>query len=198
MKTKIIFISVIIIISGLYPSCKKGSKDPFISFIPRKDRLCGNWKVTSGTITYGDPDIQETDNLNTGGILDVETNQGGLTGTFCWTYSINKNGSYTIYKNLHIPYNPSYTLNEQGHWYFLSRNKNAGIKTKEYIAFQPTTSTEDVVSYQYQSTSPTLYDIIELKNKKIILQGIYSYKKTDGSVVTEENETVNLTLEIDK
>jgi len=198
MKRKLIFISYIIIISGLYPACKKGKEDPLISFLSRKERICGSWKVTAGEITYGNPSLEETDDLNAGGVLDIETNQGGASGTYYWTFAINKNGTYTIYKNMHIPYASAYTLNEQGHWYFLSRNKDAGIKNKEYVAFQPTTSTENLVSYQYEMDNPTLYDIIELRNKKIILQGNYSYKKTDGTTVTEENETVNITLTPDK
>ena len=195
MKIKLGFITIIIIFIIILPSCKKGKEDPFISFLSRKERICGNWKVTSGEVIYGDSTLEETDTFDADGVLDFETNQGGITGTYYWTFEINKNGTYTIYKNMHIPYNSTYTLNEQGYWYFLSKNKDAGIKNKEYIAFQPTTSTEDINTYQYKTGNPTLYDIVGLWNKKIILQGNRLYKETNPtSVITDETVNENITL----
>ena len=91
-------------------------------------------------------------------------------------------------------YNPTFTMDEQGYWYFLSRSKEAHIKNKECIAFQPLTITENSVSYEYQTADPVVYNIIQLKNKKIRLEGDRDYKKTDGTAITEfvMHEDINL------
>ena len=198
MKIKLIFLTVILLITGLYSGCKKGDEDPLFSILSRKARVCGNWKVTEGRVSYGTPDIIEIDDYSEFGHIAINLIlQGSITGSYCWTFEINKDGSYEIFKSISLPYNSSYVLKEQGFWYFLTKNKKTDKKSKECIVFQPTLVTFDLATYEYQASSPTVYDIIQLKNKKMKLEGNRNYKKTDGTSITEEviNESIVLTPE---
>jgi hypothetical protein len=194
MKRKLILITVIFGIIVLYSGCKKGDEDPFISLLSRKARVCGDWKVTEGRITYGTPDIIETYDFKSDGRLTITLQQGIIDGTYDWTFEIKKDGSYKIYQNLHIPYTSTYTLNEEGYWYFLTKNKGADIKNKEYIAFQPVEVRENLSFYEYQTSAPTVYDIIQLKNNKMKFVEERVAKETDESALTETIIDENIIL----
>jgi hypothetical protein len=181
MKNKLILIIVLVSIIGGNAGCKKGDEDPFISFLSRKARICGEWKVTEGRITYGSPDVDEIDYYSEDGKIIVQADHASVTGKYYWNFEIKKNGTYKIYKSVDIPYNTVYSTTEEGYWYFLTRNKGNDKKTKECIAFQPLTIKEDLITYEYQTCNPIVYDIIKLSNKQIKLEGLRGYKKTDGT-----------------
>lgn len=196
---KRILISMIILIGVLimYSGCKKGEEDPFISVLSRKARICGEWNVTEGRIDYGTPEIIEIDYYSDGGKVTVQASQGSIEGSYSWDYSINRDGSYKMYRIVRLPYNPSFTVDEEGYWYFLTKNNGTDRKNKECIAFQPVSSKVNLVTYEYQTGDPTVYDIVQLSNKKIKLAGNRIYKKTEGITVTETivNESIVLTPE---
>jgi hypothetical protein len=195
MKRILFFLIFLVGFQILYSGCKKGDDDPFISIFSRKARICGEWNITEGRIDYGTPDIAEIDYYSNGGKVTVQATQGSIDGTYTWTYSINRDGSYKMFRIVRLPYNPSYTVTEEGYWYFLSKNKGTDRKNKECVAFQAVTSKVDLVTYEYQTGDPTIYDIVQLSNKKIKLAGNRIYKKTDGTTITETvvNESIVLT-----
>jgi len=47
MKNNLNLLLIFIIFSSLFFSCKKGPQDPFITFRSRKERVAGDWKITS-------------------------------------------------------------------------------------------------------------------------------------------------------
>jgi hypothetical protein len=138
-------LAITIIIIDLFSACKKGPDDPFISFRSRKDRLSGYWMISAATQCYGDSIITETDMYSNDGTVLISQGQSTFNGTYAWSYQINKDGTYTLYKNLYIPYNTSFNYTENGYWYFLTKNKSEHLKNKECVAFQPTQIVETMI-----------------------------------------------------
>lgn len=71
---------IVVLVSPLINSCKKGDGDPFISFRSRESRLKGEWNLTSGTetgtngsIPYSKIFTETTVTVTTGGISTTST-----------------------------------------------------------------------------------------------------------------------------
>jgi len=194
MKRMLITLSTTIIIIVLYSSCKKGPDDPFISLLSRKERISGYWKISTATESYGDSTITETDTYNADGTLLIALPGSSLSGTYVWTYQINKDGSYSIFRNLYIPNYSSLNYEEDGNWYFLSKNKAEGLKNKECIAFQATEIIENNITYKYEVSNPTIYIIDELKSKEVILKADRNCTETNVSTLTQNMVLEDITL----
>jgi len=177
---KLQFLLLISVLICSFTACKKGDEDPFFSFYSREKRMTGEWKVSEGEIRYHNPpsnsyyENYKADKISIN-YSDEYYNYIG-DGTYYWNFSIKKNGKYTITKFINVIYYKSDKSEEEGVWYFLNKNKNAGYKNKECIAFQPTKfNYNNVVEFESENRNPDVYEIIELKNKEIKLKRTYSY-----------------------
>ncbi len=167
-------------------SCKKGEDDPFLSLNSREKRIRGEWKVSTAEIRY----INQADNpyyeqYNETKVFvywsDDYYNYTG-EGTYYWNYDIRKNGTYTITKSINVIHYKSQKSTEEGIWYFLDKNKDAGYKNKECIAFQPQKYTyNNIVQYEGENINPDVYQIIELRDKLVSMKRTYSYERNQTS-----------------
>jgi hypothetical protein len=151
-------------------ACKKGEKDPAISFRTRKARLCGEWRMISGSISLSETAYNENYVLDGSNLTLYTTPTGGVPiiykGRYILGLTIKKDGTFTFKETR------SYrSIEASGTWRF-----NSGVgksKSKEKVLF----TIEDVANgftYGYHlfnvfSTSFS-YDIVELRNKELILE----------------------------
>ncbi|MEI7594898.1 MAG: hypothetical protein WCK02_04060 [Bacteroidota bacterium] len=175
----------------LVTACKKGEEDPFISILSRKARICREWKVSEATQFLSQQNssttneiISYTETSSKGKFSLIFADGGSGQGTYSWTFAINKDGTYRIIRNYRITYGSSDMSDEEGRWYFLNNNKSADIKAKEIIAFQPQKITTSDGITTLNSASPKLYNIVELKNKKIHLIRNYDYTEVTTNYST--------------
>lgn len=189
------FISILIcILTLLTPGCRKGAEDPLLSIHTRKARLCGDWKVTGGRTSYGNPDIYMVFKYENNGILEVNIGSNKINGSYFFEFKINKDGTYSIYETMSSPYTISYILNERGYWYFLGRNKANDNKSKESFVLQPLSLTEDDISYEYSDLPSVIYHITRLKNNEIKMETNRIYKKMDGGLTVHNKIFESLVL----
>ena len=94
-----------------------------------------------------------------------------------------------------MTYYQDFIYEENGNWYFMSKNKDAGYKNKECVAMQPLSIYDGTGTYTYTNANPNVYDIVELRNKKVVLSGLTRERVTEGSNIDEETVSQNLTLE---
>ena len=198
MKRNLILIIVFAGITAVFSGCKKGKDDPLISLLSRKARICGEWKVVEGEVYYvvkdEATDYTESDLFAENALLTIQVPQQSYSGTYSWRFTINKDGTYKIYKSLKIPYNNAFITEEEGYWYFLSKNKESEIKNKECIAFQTIKDDENDVSYEYKASHPTVYEIVQLTNKKLKLISDRKSKATEDGSISETNINESLIL----
>jgi hypothetical protein len=201
-------ITCLIVIDG----CKKGDKDPALSFRSRKARVVGFWTIAdlkgtsnvrsfgvSGNITYT---TYTRASIFLDGVTRVET--GSATTIFNDANTVNDVDSFTnksVYK-LTIQFNKdgTYELKEHlsdntglfennltntGNWNFTSGIGE--LKNKEQIVLTPTKidnvdlNTQTTHVYQTNRVDGT-FNIIELKNKEMILQSHeQDFNAIDGS-----------------
>ena len=178
---KILFLLLISLLVNSFSSCKKGDEDPFLSFYSRQKRIVGEWKVSEGEIRYdnytgGDAFYEKYDKNKISAYTSDSYYNYFSEGTFYWNFNINKDGTYTITKSINAIYYNSPKTVEEGLWYFLDKNKKDGYKNKERIAFQTKKFTSNnVVDYEAENKNPTVYEIVELKNKEIKFKRSASY-----------------------
>lgn len=163
--------------------CKKGEDDPAISFLSRKSRICGEWKMTNATERFNSSTYTYDK-----GKLTISTYYGGASGTYGWTFSFKKDGTYIIHRNVQITYNGTVTETEEGNWYFLEKNANLDIKSKQVIALQPKSMIYNSNSQTLTGASPYLFEIIELRRNKIHLKRTYdNIENIDNENTTTQN-----------
>ncbi len=132
---KVFFLMLIAILAlPVFQSCKKGENDPAISFLSRKARLVGEWKLTSGNrqVVYSNG---ETETYTYDGALVVHESTGDPTETTVYTrtFTIYKDGVFT---SARFEGNNQYY--EEGVWYFGPRSKDLDLKNKETVCFSTT------------------------------------------------------------
>ncbi|MDD5571977.1 MAG: hypothetical protein PHD97_12575 [Bacteroidales bacterium] len=201
MKKNLIYIVAFFAVICFFPGCKKGSGDPAVSFHSRKARLCGEWYVKEGRVSYEDPGVSEIDDYKDGkiSINIISNNVPGIgEGDYGWEFTINRNGTYRIYQSVHVTYLQTFVRTETGYWYFLTKNNENKAKNKECVAFQPTTIEDNPSTYEYKSCNPSIFEIVKLKNNQIILWREHKYTENVGSASTTISLTYNLTLEPQK
>lgn len=180
MKKTICLILFVGLILG-FTECKKGKDDPFFSFRTRKNRVVGNWKIETGTTKY-------TEYSSTGQIIYNElfkftgtkfefnnSTAGVYSGTHLFNMNFTKDGNLSINEFLN-----SFEYNTLGTWDF-----NSGIgakKNKEQInihvlSYQNSSGIKSFIGNQTDIT----YDIIELRNKKIVLYSNNKVTYPDGT-----------------
>lgn len=212
---KILFTSIIVILIINLCSCRKGEHDPFLSLLPRKTRLCGEWKVTNETYKrnyhsdpYGPDNYTYYNNYTYDGNVKIGSHSGSG-----W----NIPDSVEYYKEVYT-FKKDYTfqfehLNEEGSsivyngsWVFLKATKDYygnSLKNKEAIELNITNYVKtDINGNTYLNipsnfSSKIVFKIDRLKNNEIILikQIITGSGPTGGfNTYWEDNETTTTTL----
>ncbi len=182
MLKKISFIGLasLFLLSSL--SCKKGKDDPFVSFRSRKARLSGNWKLERGFFNYtsNNPGSASTatsyEFSKEAGLLFINGSQVSQSVTFFINLIIEDDGKFELRENY-----GNASLVARGKWNFTGKIGKA--KNKDGIIFL----VEEVRSgdckdhlFNFFSTN-FIYNIRELRNKKIVLQREYAeYLNADG------------------
>lgn len=175
----------------LLTSCKKGENDPFISLRTRKDRVTGDWRLTSGSATlkviqYKDPFIFLFSSSWVKLLLpQIKGNPVVDTEMYDFSLHIRKNGRFFLMENL-----AGTVFEAEGSWNF---NTGTGAdKKKECLHFM----IDSVIAggtggpHHFNRFSPGFtYTIKELRNKKLVL-------RSTGIVYAEPSgKTENLTCE---
>jgi hypothetical protein len=164
----IILLLVILISIPIFFSCKKGDGDPFFSIYSRKQRLTGDWKVTSinETVKYRSTTITTT---YTGTKKKVEmivrdTTVYTATDTLFvyWKmrtsvgsiyYTFGKTGTYQIDEAFtDDTTHAQYTTQEKGLWYFTGGGRDSDTKTGELLGLQTTSFVQNSLTPSFNYT----------------------------------------------
>ena len=163
-KTIAILAFLIIVFGG----CKKGQNDPFISFRSRKARVSGEWKLTTGSVTTsGGP---QTIVITYDGTNKIE---GSTTNAYTENTTFEKKGDYKT-----VISDDGTVKVREGTWDFTAGVGKAKKKERLVITILKETitigSTTTIYTYFGSGASIIVYEIDELRNKKMVL-------KLDGS-----------------
>ncbi len=132
MKRLFWLFTVLLILPLVFDSCRKGPEDPLISFRSRKNRLTGQWKITSGYEKYTRTNSNRISSTTISGNTYFKTTSGKVSesGTVTVEYHFEKNGNYNFLR-IEQHDGSSDTIIAKGSWNFLSSNGN--LKNKEAI-----------------------------------------------------------------
>jgi hypothetical protein len=204
MKRIMRFLVLSLLIALLIPlisSCKKGDGDPFFSIYSRKERLCGDWKVTKieETVEYKTTKITTTFDGNKKKVdlyvtdTVVNTVDGPIyywrdfwsyTGTLL--YSFEKAGTYQIDEAFTDDTTwVQYTSQEKGLWFFTGGGAESNTKPKELLGLQPT-------SYVYNPLNPDTYTLTYTGQNIMYIYHIYTLSKKEIELRYDIEETTNL------
>lgn len=193
----------VIVVTGVY-SCKKGEGDPFISFVSRKNRLAGEWKVSSLTSQYKYANRVYETKFSSGAKSIVLTIKDTVPA-FSMTVTSHGNINIDFQKDGKYSYSETFkddstgvviTSETSGLWYFMGKNKEMGYKDKELLAMQVLNYhfnpnlTGDYSSIYQGENSLDMYQIYELKNDEIILK----VEKTETIDFIKYSTTLEMTL----
>lgn len=196
---------ILIVFSSVVESCKKGAKDPAISFLSRKARLTGNWVLKTGSWSNI---IINTHNDKESMIFEFDGTFRKYTWRFDYasgqTVSNTTSKKYQEYLNFKkdntFRYAQVFTNDEgdrdstiyEGYWYFLKKISDEDIKNKErvelfinkIIEIQVTitgTTTIQTSTYQGSTNSQIMtIDLRRLSNKEIITE--FDSKRTVNGI----------------
>jgi len=169
MKKKIFYCLTFLIVCAF--SCKKGENDPFISLRTRKARLSGEWHLASGNLTLsykkeGKNDYSENYNFMENYFTGVNSATGEKwEGHFKFQISFTKDGDFSFLQLI-----GSSNLSGNGTWDFL---KGVGdYKNKERLSFKSAAigGGSFWIDTFNKSENYFIYNITELKNKKLVLE----------------------------
>lgn len=96
---KYIYLIFAILFLTVFPNCKKGDNDPFLSFRSRDSRITGKWKV----VNYEYVEINGDDNFSLilNGSTITQTDNGNITSyPFSSNLEILENGTYKSTSNI--------------------------------------------------------------------------------------------------
>jgi hypothetical protein len=213
MKKTLILSLSIALLAGGFNSCKKGDNDPFMSLKSRKARVSGEWKVSNSediTIqTETNPDytsVKTTTEVYDGTTLTTTSKLKFTTsdGTFedsdtksekqTRTLTFEKDGTYIV-KEFYAESGTTYTT--AGHWTFMGKSKEAGLKNKEAIilTLNSETSADSTGTESYTETGLYVGGVVyidQLKNKEMIWK-IDNSTTTSNNTVTKRTSTIVFT-----
>jgi hypothetical protein len=200
--SKILWISLsVLIIISVFSSCKKGDGDPFFSFYSRKERLTGDWKVSSiaKTITYKTTTIttsydgtqKKVDFYVPDTVVYTATDtlynyRTDTTYTGTLYYRFDKDGTYQIDESFtNDSTGEQFTSQESGFWYFTGGGRDSDTKSKELLGLQPT-------NYVYNPLSPHTYTYTF--DGENYMNVFHIYKLASKEIILNYNteETLNL------
>ncbi len=184
-------IPALLFITFIISSCKKGKDDPFFSFLTRKQRLAGDWEMTSGAAVFtyyqpGKPVINDYFKFEKGALTLNETETSGpptiYTGKYALTLSFKKDGKFTFTET--ITGTTRQLLTGSGSWNFTS-----GVgqyKNKECVTLKISNVSGDGPNDHLFNcmSSEFTYKLIGLKNKEIKMEaaGTNYYNSADQRI----------------
>ncbi len=186
-KSVLISFTIALLICSV-SSCKKGDNDPFFSLRSRKNRVAGEWRVSSSEtkyVYYGYnntiSDVYLYNGTTENQIYTYSSETQNFSSTSSREYSLKfifeKDGTY---KQIYTDSDESSTIN--GVWIFLGKNKEIGLKNKEAISLSVTSDnyyTTNQIAGNGNNNSNNVYLINQLKNKEMILT---IYLKTNSNI----------------
>lgn len=202
-KSKFIYLLMVLAVTFVSLSCRRGEGDPAISLRSRKARLTGEWKLKKGNYTYtytysfGQFQSTTTDILNlSDGIFTYTSTSGNSTSTKTGTYSrkitINKDGSWNEEYIRTETGSTTETYKREGKW-----NWTGGVgdmKSKSQIVLTVLKEMEIsgnstyFTNYTGIEAPHEIWDIYQLKNKEMIVKGSGTYTSSGGSNSTSSFE----------
>jgi hypothetical protein len=164
-------IAVVLVLSvcTILPGCRKADNDPFISLRSRKARLCGEWKVTSGSGTSTEiawSGSSTTATWTFDGSQHSTKDQFGNVTTVPRTieYSFSKEGTFTMKET-----DNGTTYSIEGRWDFNGGEGEAKSKTEVVLFY--TKVTEGGTTSIYTGYTPMhLFKLTELRSKKMVFE----------------------------
>ncbi|MDD5570279.1 MAG: hypothetical protein PHD97_03890 [Bacteroidales bacterium] len=178
----------VLFVMPLFNGCKKGESDPFLTLKSRKSRLVGEWDVTKDKIVsvYGSTTVNESFD---GGTYTYTAGTTSVTGTYTWTITVDKKGTWTAKQSITCA-GATQSTDYEGIWYFVDGNKDSDVKDGERVAFEITKETQVDASgttiTSFVNCNYTIYLLKELKSKEIIMTGDYTVTSSSTQTVTEE------------
>lgn len=188
MKTAVKFLALILLgMSLLFSSCRKGEDDPFLSFRSRNARLSGDWKLDAAKFRREDKldqKIVATTYTFEGNVMTGVQSQLGFpnyigTSTYREFVTFEKDGTY----NMKI-ISDSENSTTSGNWMWLYENDEIDLANKEAVAMT-VTKDSDGNMYSGKSNPVNLIWVFkELSNKKIVVEIDQEVHAPDGSGFT--------------
>ena len=189
---KIMNLLLFAVLISTLSECKKGEDDPFISFRSRKNRVVGEWTLTSGTEKTSTVSGNPSTTINTDYTYTQDSyirtnttmNQSGSTsvsssGYFYYKITFRSNGEYTLVRER----GGSFTQ-ESGVWNF---TKGVGdYKRKEQIALVPQITPNSLTTSRDVTKTFTLK---ELRNRVMTIVS----EETDNATTTYQNGSFSST-----
>lgn len=179
MKTVFKGIAIVVFFSIVFDACKKGDNDPFISLRSRKARVTGEWQLTVGSVTTagGPAPIVITYDGN-------KKTEGSTTTVYSENSTFKKNGDYKT-----VISDDGLAKVREGTWNFSGGVGSTKKKEQLIITIlKETTTTGNTTGVQTYSGSQApivIYEIDELRNKKIVF-------KLDGSQSSGNSTTTTV------
>lgn len=189
---KLMKVLLFVALIGTLSECKKGEDDPFISLRSRKNRVVGEWTLTSGTEKTSSVSGNPSTTVNTDYTYTQDSyirtnttmNQSGSTsvsssGYFYYKITFRSNGEYTLVKER----GSSFTQ-ESGLWNF---TKGIGeYKRKEQIALVPQVTSGSITNSKEVTRTLTLK---ELRNRVMTIVS----EETDNESIAFQNGSFSST-----
>jgi lipopolysaccharide export LptBFGC system permease protein LptF len=176
-----------LLLIAVMPACKKGENDPFISMRSRKARVAGEWKVVSGTGTQSYTFSSSTSNSSWtyDGTTYTETDASGSTSrTRTMEYTFEKDGTFT-----HSDLDDGVSYTGEGNWNFSQGVGETKGKSELVLSFTKTTSPTGTSTFD--SFFPWFtYEIVELRNKKMVLKSYSKRTESNGDISESTEEYV--------
>jgi len=156
--------------------CKKGEDDPLISLRSRKARVCGDWSLTSGTMSqssrYGNI-VSSTNMIMTQyAYSGTNTYVNGsfsqttpYTGTYKYSITFDKDGSFSATE----VYDGEVQITS-GTWNFTDGVGDAKKREQIVLFFKSSTGISGSTTLSYSGNKVYMtFNIKELRNKKMVL-----------------------------
>lgn len=171
----------------MFNSCKKGEDDPRISLRTRKARLCGEWRLVSGSMSFNSDSYAQKFEFDGSNFTEYDTYTGGYPvvykGKYVLNLNIKKDGTFALSEAA-----GSNALDASGTWRF-----NSGVgkrKSKESVIFDITTVNSGNISdkhvFNYNSSSFS-YSIKGLRNKELHLEAYELLESNSGNDEVSQN-----------
>jgi hypothetical protein len=184
MKNSILICLALFVTITISGCLKKGDDDPLISLRSRKGRVDGKWKVASAkyTITYtssNNPTYNYsyvfTSNGNTYTLVSTENGVStSESGTETQEWEFDRDGSYEL--SIVIDGTQS---TSKGRWNFSSGVGDTKNKSQIILSQETSTDTDGQSTYTGNNIDG-VYDIKELRNKKMVLYTQFTQKDANG------------------
>jgi len=183
MRTLLLALAALLV----FTSCKKGEDDPSMPFKSRKQRLSGEWRMSSGSASFTWANYSELYTMDGAACKNYRTYSGGQPTIYIGKYTL----SLTIDKDGKIVFNevsPMGGLQGEGEWNF--NNGVGDEKKKESITVKINSlSRGNTYSGFFNHGSNVMhYRLKELNKKKMVILASGMYYASDDLPVDYQLE----------